>query len=528
MAFALSVALPRAPAACQVNPGAAGHDPSHAPWAEVHAGSELERYLRSLQLLGASDSYPWSLRGFSPPELERIAPADTADHPWRGRFHLTTTSVAEEGLGFAAPRAGATVNSGFPYGVNDGALWAGRGLTLSAEGGVAYRRGPLSASLQPVAFVAQNASFSLDGLRRAGNIDAPWRFGTDPYARLEPGESWVRVDWPWVTAGISTAGMTWGPADRFPLLLGRNAPGFPHAFLGTGTPLDIWIGELHGRLVWGRLEESDWAPASEFPGARFVSSAVVVFEPAWPSGLELGGGRLFHLPWNGGPGVSDIFRPFEAFTKRRIGFEVDPNTSENQLGAVFFRWLFPRGGLEVYGELFREDHAVDARDLIVEPDHDLATTLGVRKAWRREDGEIWTFQLELMDAKINHLDAVRNQEPPYVHSRIRQGHTHRGQILGSPAAWGGEGLSIGVDRYYPAGRWSLRWERTLRQDAPDGSGLEGGRARDVLHALTAEALLFRGPWELLADLTGVWNLNRDFGDDRGNLRLGVSARWRGW
>ncbi|NIT85831.1 MAG: hypothetical protein GWN82_02640 [Gemmatimonadetes bacterium] len=50
----------------------------------------------------------------------------------------------------------------------------------------------------------------------------------------------------------------------------------------------------------------------------------------------------------------------------------------------------------------------------------------------------------------------------------------------------------------------------------------------MYHALTAEALLFRGPWELIAEVTGVWNLNRDFGEDHGNLRLGVSGRWRGW
>src|SRR3954471_18800934 len=48
--------------------------------AEVFAGSEFESYLRYLQTLGKSKSTTWSIRGFSPREIDALAPTDSV-HP---------------------------------------------------------------------------------------------------------------------------------------------------------------------------------------------------------------------------------------------------------------------------------------------------------------------------------------------------------------------------------------------------------------------------------------------------------------
>src|SRR5688572_27483323 len=45
--------------------------------AEATAGSEAERYLRVLQVAGRAPLYPWSLRAFSPREVDALA-ADSA------------------------------------------------------------------------------------------------------------------------------------------------------------------------------------------------------------------------------------------------------------------------------------------------------------------------------------------------------------------------------------------------------------------------------------------------------------------
>src|SRR5829696_2406355 len=55
--------------------------------AEVFAGGELEEYLRYMQLAGDVETYPWSVRAFSPGEVARLAPAD-GTHAWSARFRF--------------------------------------------------------------------------------------------------------------------------------------------------------------------------------------------------------------------------------------------------------------------------------------------------------------------------------------------------------------------------------------------------------------------------------------------------------
>ena len=113
--------------------------------AEVFAGGELENYLRYLQTLGQVPLYPWGLRAFSRAELDRLFPGDTS-HPWAARYDLAPRPPVGLIVDWVAPTASVRLNSTFPYGFNDGPIWAGRGVTLSAQGGVALRRGVLSLS----------------------------------------------------------------------------------------------------------------------------------------------------------------------------------------------------------------------------------------------------------------------------------------------------------------------------------------------------------------------------------------------
>ena len=52
---------------------------------EIFAGSVSEDYLRYLQTIGMVPLYPWSSRGFSARELDKLIPTDTA-HPWSSRL----------------------------------------------------------------------------------------------------------------------------------------------------------------------------------------------------------------------------------------------------------------------------------------------------------------------------------------------------------------------------------------------------------------------------------------------------------
>jgi hypothetical protein len=97
-------------------------------------GSDAESYLRSLQTLGLVPLHPWSVRGFSAREARLLAPRDSAG-PWGSSPVLMDRVHRLGGLRLRAAPASlnAWYNTAFPFGMNDGAVWAGRGLTAAVS-----------------------------------------------------------------------------------------------------------------------------------------------------------------------------------------------------------------------------------------------------------------------------------------------------------------------------------------------------------------------------------------------------------
>ena len=505
--------------------------------AEVFTGGELEDYLRALQLVGVVQLYPWSIRSFSQRELDRLLPGD-AQHPWSQRYDLV--AHATDGLWTELVRPTLTLrfNSAFPYGSNDGPVWAGKGITMALQAGFALRSGPVSLTIAPLVFRAENSSFPLmangetgrlvyaDGLYPEA-IDRPQRFGDQPYTTIDLGQTTFRLDVGPVAAGVSTASQYWGPAAEYPAILGNNAAGFPHAFLGTSRPIDCWLFRLHGRLVYGRLSQSAYSVETTTGGVRFMSGLVGVVTPRGVPGLEFGFSRFIHSDWpEDGPILSDLLVPLRSRNRlNQVGLVKD-----NQLASAFARWVFPHAGVEVYGEYGREDYNAGLRDFIEEPDHIGGYTLGfgLRKAFRPSDTGLLVVSAEVQNQQLPRTAVEIGQSPVYTHSSTqRQGHTQRGQILASDLGPGGSGATLAVDRYHPRGRWSVRWTRVLRRDRGDffATGRIDPRARDVQHALGVEGLFFRGRYDVRAALTGVYEFNRDFGRDAFNLnaQIGITA-----
>src|SRR5689334_12977178 len=118
--------------------GRLGAQASGTTTLDFSTGSQFEDYLRALQVAGLEPLQPWSIRGFSPRDIIRMAIADTAG-PWalRKNFHNDTFFTGRTSVG-------ATINTSYPYGANDGPVWAGRGITLVGSAGVGGHFGPLS------------------------------------------------------------------------------------------------------------------------------------------------------------------------------------------------------------------------------------------------------------------------------------------------------------------------------------------------------------------------------------------------
>jgi hypothetical protein len=503
---------------------------------EVFVNTPAERYLRDLQLVGAVPLHPWSLRAFQPAEVDALAPTDTV-HPWSGAYDFRAGSGGQ-GFRIVRPRGGLIVNSALPGGEHTGAVWAGRGVTASVSGGIAWRGGPLWITLAPVAFIAQNADFEL--LHHAASdslpllrgplpffVDAPQRFGDASYARIDPGQSSAGLSVGPVAVALSTANLHWGPAAEHPLVMGSNAAGFPHLSVGTAGPVDVGVGRLNARLVWGSLAQSPFASSHPDSMRRFAPALVAVFEPRFVPGLEVGGARFFHSPWPREGLTADHFlRPLEGLLKSRLRERpggVDALSDvDNQLGSVFARWVAPRSGFEAYGEYAREDHSYDLRDVILQPDHASAYMIGAARAWRTGPERLVVLRAEVVNAEISHIDQSRGQAPFYVHTGTRQGHTHRGEFLGTPAAFGGSGTVLRLDRFTPGARLGARFARDLLGETRQ-PGIDLADALRVRYSLGADFVAFRGRTEWHGGAAASTEMNRTPGRGSFNLHLRAGA-----
>ena len=508
----------------------------------VAVGSDEDSYLRYLQTIGAVPLYPWSIRGFSPHEVDRLS-IRKGSAPWQVRMYPTAATP----FSFRALPVAATLrfNSAFPYGSNDGAIWAGRGVTASLEAGFVLRVGPVSAVVNPVAFRAQNQSFPLIPNGQSGpqiyadgkfptQIDRPQRFGSAPYSRVDPGQSTVRVDLFGMAAGISTANMGWGPMQYYEYITGANAPGIPHIFFGTSTPANVKIGRVHTQVIWGRIDQSDFSPVqgtsyysslAETGTKRFAAGLVGVFEPSGIAGLELGAARFFHSPWpREGIPHSYVTKPFSAILKRNVrasaGFPDDRGGGDNQLASVFLRWVLPHSGFEAYTEYGHEDHNYNLRDLVQEPDHSRTLGLGARKVITSDSLHLSAVRAEMIDYQLQTLARNRGEGSIYLHSILKQGHTNRGQVIGADAGVGtGGGFTLAWDRFSPAGRFSVSLSRIVDQQTGVFylNGVANPVANMMSYALAVDGVRQTSLAEVGWGLGVVRGLNRVFDNHAWNL-----------
>ncbi len=525
---------------------------------EVFAGSELESYLRYMQTAGKTAEYPWSMRSFSPLEIDELGITDTA-HPWAARYDL---QKKPKGRGlqwdYVRPKLSFFLNTAFAYGGNDGAVWQGKGLTTAMQTGIVLRWRAISASIAPVAFRAENQSFPLMANGETGRlrfadgqwaqyVDPPQRLGTAPNGRFDPGQSWIRADGYGMAVGLSTANEWWGPSNTYPYILGNNAPGFPHVFLGTSRPANIWIAKLHTRVFYGDLDQSpyssvtgpDYFKSFPEPGKkRFMAGLVGILQPRGVPGLEIGGTRFFHAA-NDALGYSfsayDLKLPLQGLLKKRLPAQADTFVfgttqalKENQLATVFLRWAPPGRGLDVYGEYGREDHSLDRRDLILEPDHSASMNIGFRKVWvsalsmHTVRGEVFTYQGSAGSR-------TRGEGQTYVHGVLRQGHTQRGQVLGANIGPGsGSAQIIAVDRFNTKGRMTAFFTREVQHEVRFPivyrSGPPVEKAVDAINSIGAEVNRFIGPFDVLGRTILNVDLNRFFLADRTNMNFALEVR----
>ncbi|HEV7332020.1 MAG TPA: capsule assembly Wzi family protein [Flavisolibacter sp.] len=363
-------------------------------------------------------------------------------------------------------------NSDMPYGWNDGPMVPAKGFQSQLSFGFYTKAGPLSLQVMPEIIYAQNASFRTFPSTHTDSvwnsyymtvlnmIDAPERFGNRSYTKIFPGQSSIRINHKKFSLGFSTENLWWGPGVRNSLLMSNNAPGFQHFTLNTTAPVLTPIGSFEGQLISGFLNKSGFLPpdtARRFNNQplfitkpdedRYLNGLVISWQPRWTKGFFIGFSRVFYLYRSDVetsfagylPVIGQVFKGSE-----RRSFQED-SLKRDQMLSLFFRWLMPKEKAEIYAEYGRNDFAGDMRDLMLEPEHSRAFIIGLKKICSlRNQSELELF------AEITHLQMpatflLREQGNWYAHYQVRDGYTHRGQVIGAGIGTGGNNQVIGIN-----------------------------------------------------------------------------------
>lgn len=465
--------------------------PDAAPFVTI--GSHTEDSLRLSQLRGHAP-----VDGFMIREPSTLGPAPA------------------EGLSLIAPQYRSTWNSDLPLSLNEGAMWAGRGLNVSLLGGFRIVAGPVVLTVTPEFVYQENLPFQVLPSPMRGrspfaspwhnepeSLDLPLRFGSQSHMAIGVGQSSIRMRTRGMELGLSSANQWWGPGIRNALVMSNNAPGFPHAFVRTAAPLRNRAGRFEGKILLGRLAESEFFDSDPENDHRSIAAGVFTYRPAVAPNLTLGLARAVYAPIDATTDllgdalhlVQDIGRPND---RRPTDLARDPGP--DQILSVFGRWVLPEAGFEAYFEWAKNERPRSLRDLLVTPHHAQAYTVGLQ--WARPVSDGTTFRLQAESSFLESSTTLRYRRVTgfYKSRPVPQGYTHRGRVLGAAIGTGGSGQWVAADligRTAQVGLFAgrIRWENDAffgAQVAPfifdhDVSVIGGVRAGLILPRIRVES-----------------------------------------
>jgi hypothetical protein len=347
---------------------------------------------------------------------------------------------------------------------NDGAMVRSRGIQTMLSAGFYSKIGPLTVQLKPEFVWAQNKDYlgfppkprHWESTWRSrylffNRIDQPERYGTEPYKRLIPGQSSIRISYWGISLGLSTENIWWGPSIRNSLMMSNNAQGFPHITLNTQRAIKTPIGNIEGQFITGRLEGSGYDP----PGAgetflgkiqfvpkkddwRYFQAITFSFSPKWVHGLSFGFTRWVQQYWETAQNAKDYFPSFSNLFRNKETDVFGLESQQDQAAGLFGRWFWVDAKSEFYFEFGMNDASLNLRDLLVDTDHSRAITLGFNKLLPTTKKDVY-YQILLEWTQTSQTESryFRNAFAWYIHHAVRHGYTNNGEVLGSALGPGG-------------------------------------------------------------------------------------------
>jgi hypothetical protein len=379
-------------------------------------------------------------------------------------------------------------NSLLPQSMNDGLMYPARGWQERYSIGINLQLGILDINYQPEKLLVQNIPqeyyagnpddgnfmFKYFGMV-ANNIDHFRQFGYERIDTTSFGQSRIGIKTKYISYGYSTENIWWGPGKRNSLIFTNNAGGFRHYYLNSVEPIKSSIGSFEFSLIAGTMDTTKYTdidqellnicrPCKVFKNLdqRKIDAITINWRPIWVRNLYLGYAfsRQYYANQKNENGLQYSF-----FSKDRI---------QQIMGSFMFRFSLPKDHAEFYGEMGLPDEAAYPWKLFKEKNPRTGFVFGATKLVLINRGKSYLnlnlefTQLQLMNPKnifyLGYPFSGGQANSWYLNTKIKQGYSNNGQLLGSFLGPGSNGQSLSISWHKGFNKIGVFVERVLHNN----------------------------------------------------------------
>jgi hypothetical protein len=242
---------------------------------------------------------------------------------------------------------------------------------------------------------------------------------------------------------------------------------------------------------------------------------VLTWQPKWTKGLFLGFSRVFYANRKDVSSFSGYVPVISKLFKGNAdNHEAEDSLKQDQLISVFFRLLFPKERAEVYAEFGRNDHAGDFRDLLMQPEHSRAYLFGFKKLFSSKNATDLELFAEVTNLQSPSTGLLRASPSWYAHSVIRDGYTHRGQIVGAGIGPGASSQTLGINWVKGIQKTGVLFERLVHNN-------------DFYYVAFAPTRNYRSHWvDISINLNKSWQCKNLLYDARLSWVKSLNYQWQ--
>ena len=325
------------------------------------------------------------------------------------------------------------LNTDHPYGWNDGAMSYSKGYQMQVAAGIFASFGNLKVQLRPEFVKTASGQYE---------TNESWGLVTNGTSKILPGQSSIRYDLNKISLSASTQNLWWGPGISNSMLMSNNAPGFFHYSIASNRPLKTFLGNFQFQIISATLKQ-DSSQGFEHRNLkklnlpnrnRAYNALTFTFQPVIMKNITFGLTRAFqNLADNNIVGFVPKYLPaLGSF----FGSAYNDTINRDQILSFNTRWVFPKNHAEVYFEFGYNDAKDNFRDLMLDMSHSSGYVFGFKKLSYLNNLDYLDFGAEVTRMAQTPSYLMRNADNFYQHGSIREGYTHKNQILGAGSGMG--------------------------------------------------------------------------------------------